>query len=408
MFGKRQTSEVIPFSPEPVAQPQATPVPLKKTVQPTDQAIDETSDLAIDVAIDVAFDQYAARDDIIDKAIASTDILVASQFSDAEVIDMARGKLATAIEQTIEKVQSETGLSLDEHEQRDAITVLINRRLDEARKNLPVPGVDPNIDDPVQSAKERIQPLLMERIDVAKASELPRNELAAQITEVVAEILVEEKLQLNLVEQRSLITKLLNDMLGLGPLEPLLEDDSITDIMVNGPKQVFIEQGGKLVLSDVQFRDNAHVMNISQRIVSGVGRRVDESSPLVDARLADGSCVNIIIPPLAIDGPTISIRKFSEKKITLDVMAKQGNISDDMSKVLKIASRSRLNILISGGTGSGKTTLLNALSQMIDHGERVVTIEDAAELQLQRLMSYVSKPGRQILKAAAKYRRPIW
>jgi pilus assembly protein CpaF len=384
MFGKRQTSEVIPFAPDRASQPVETPEPVGESVNPSSQAIDEAGDLAIDVAIDVAFDQFTARDEIIEKAVAATDILVASQFSDVEVIDMARGKLAAAIEETIEKVQTETGLLLDEHEQRDAITVLINKRLDAARKNLPKADVNPDIDDPIQSAKEQIQPLLMERIDVAKASEMPRNELAAQITEVVAEILAEEKMQLNLVEQRSLITKLLNDMLGLGPLEPLLDDETITDIMVNGPKQVFIEQGGKLVLADVQFRDNAHVMNIAQRIVSGVGRRVDESSPLVDARLMDGSRVNIIIPPLAIDGPTISIRKFSEKKITLDVMAKQGNISDDMSKVLKIASRSRLNILISGGTGSGKTTLLNALSQMIDHGERVVTIEDAAELQLQQ------------------------
>ena len=154
--------------------------------------------------------------------------------------------------------------------------------------------------------------------------------------------------------------------------------------MVNGPKQVYVERRGKLEMTDVVFRDNAHVMNIASRIVSAVGRRVDESTPLVDARLADGSRVNIIIPPLAIDGPTISIRKFSQKRITLDVMAKQGNISAAMAKVLKIASRCRLNILISGGTGSGKTTLLNALSQMIDHGERVVTIEDAAELQLQQ------------------------
>ncbi len=311
MFGKRQTSEVIPFSPEPASQPQVAPEPASETVNPSIQAIDEAGDIAIDVAIDVAFDQFTARDEIIEKAVASTDILVASQFSDAEVVDMARGKLATAIEETIEKVQTETGLTLDEHEQRDAVTVLINKRLDEARRNMPKPKEDQDVDDPIQSAKEKIQPLLMERIDVAKASEMPRGELAAQITEVVAEILAEEKMQLNLVEQRSLITKLLNDMLGLGPLEPLLEDETITDIMVNGPKQVFIEQSGKLVLSDVQFRDNAHVMNISQRIVSGVGRRVDESSPLVDARLADGSRVNIIIPPLAIDGPSISIRKFS-------------------------------------------------------------------------------------------------
>ncbi|NQV55623.1 MAG: CpaF family protein [Rhodospirillales bacterium] len=213
---------------------------------------------------------------------------------------------------------------------------------------------------------------------------MPRAELAEKIGDIVTEILVEEKIQLNLAEQRNLITALLNDMLGLGPLEPLLSDETISDILVNGPNQVYVERAGKLVITDVKFRDNAHVMNIAQRIVSAVGRRIDETTPLVDARLADGSRVNIIVPPLAIDGPTISIRKFSEKKITLDVMAGQNNLSEAMSKTLKIAARCRLNILISGGTGSGKTTLLNALSQMIDHGERVVTIEDAAELQLQQ------------------------
>jgi len=154
--------------------------------------------------------------------------------------------------------------------------------------------------------------------------------------------------------------------------------------MVNGPKQVYVERRGKLELTDVMFRDNNHVMSVATRIVTQVGRRIDESSPLVDARLADGSRVNIIAPPLAIDGTSISIRKFSKKGITLDIMAKQENISPAMAVVLKIAARSRLNILISGGTGSGKTTLLNAMSQMIDAGERIVTIEDAAELQLQQ------------------------
>ena len=177
---------------------------------------------------------------------------------------------------------------------------------------------------------------------------------------------------------------LLNDMLGLGPLEPLLADDAVTDIMVNGPKQVYVERKGKLELTDVVFKDNQHVQNIATRIVTRIGRRIDESSPLCDARLEDGSRVNIIIPPLAIDGPSISIRKFSKKSITLDVMATQKNISAAMATVLKVAARSRLNILISGGTGSGKTTLLNALSQLIDLGERIVTIEDAAELQLQQ------------------------
>jgi pilus assembly protein CpaF len=236
----------------------------------------------------------------------------------------------------------------------------------------------------VETAKRKVQPILMDRIDVTAASQLPRPEFTRQIGEIVSEILTEHKLQLNLVEQRELVEMMVNDMLGLGPLEPLLADERITDIMVNGPKQVYVERGGKLELTDIQFRDNRHVMNIATRIVTRIGRRVDESSPLCDARLEDGSRVNIIIPPLAIDGASISIRKFSKKRITLDVMQKQANMSPAMATVLRIASRARLNILISGGTGSGKTTLLNALSQMIDEGERIVTIEDAAELQLQQ------------------------
>ena len=236
----------------------------------------------------------------------------------------------------------------------------------------------------IESAKRKVQPILMDRIDVTAASQLPRPEFTRQIGEIVTEILTEHKIQLNLIEQRDLVEMMVNDMLGLGPLEPLLADERVTDIMVNGPKQVYVERGGKLELTDVQFRDNRHVMNIATRIVTRIGRRVDESSPLCDARLEDGSRVNIIIPPLAIDGASISIRKFSKKRITLDVMQRQGNMSPAMATVLRIASRARLNILISGGTGSGKTTLLNALSQMIDEGERIVTIEDAAELQLQQ------------------------
>jgi len=236
----------------------------------------------------------------------------------------------------------------------------------------------------VEEAKQTIQPLVMDRLDVSAASQLPRDELSRQLREIVAEILSEEKLQLNGMEQTAVVELLLDDMLGLGPLEPLLADDAITDIMVNGPYQTYVERGGKLEVTDVKFRNNEHVLNIARRIVSIIGRRVDETSPLVDARLQDGSRVNIIIPPLAIDGPAISIRKFAKKSITLDVMNRQNNISDTMATVLKIASRSRLNIVISGGTGSGKTTLLNAMSQMIEESERIVTIEDAAELQLQQ------------------------
>ncbi|MCF8467150.1 MAG: CpaF family protein [Sneathiella sp.] len=236
----------------------------------------------------------------------------------------------------------------------------------------------------LEGIKSVIQPLLMERIDISAAVTMDRLDLARDISDIITDILIEERIQLNQREQRELTESLMHDMLGLGPLEPLLADDSITDIMVNGPKQVYVEQKGKLVLSDCQFRDNAHVLTVASRIVSHVGRRVDETNPLVDARLADGSRVNIIIPPLAIDGPSISIRKFAKQKITLDVMEKTQNLSPAMATVLRVAGRCRLNILISGGTGSGKTTMLNAISQLIDPGERIVTIEDAAELQLQQ------------------------
>ncbi|MBV8778144.1 MAG: CpaF family protein [Alphaproteobacteria bacterium] len=221
-------------------------------------------------------------------------------------------------------------------------------------------------------------------MDVAAAAEMPRAAFEAQLTGWVKELLAETKIQLNFAEQRELVESLIADMLGLGPLEPLMSDETVTDIMVNGPRQVYVERKGKLELADVQFRDDQHVMNVATKIVSRIGRRIDEAKPLVDARLEDGSRVNIIIPPLALDGPSISIRKFSKKTITLDIMAQSGSISAAMATVLKIAARCRLNILISGGTGSGKTTLLNAMSRMIDPAERTVTIEDAAELQLQQ------------------------
>jgi pilus assembly protein CpaF len=236
----------------------------------------------------------------------------------------------------------------------------------------------------VEVAKAQIQPLILEHMDVAVAAEMPRPAFEAQLAGWVQELLAESKIQLNYLEQRELVESLVADMLGLGPLEPLLADEGITDIMVNGPKQVYVERRGKLELSDVAFRDDQHLMNVCTKIVTRVGRRIDESNPLVDARLPDGSRVNIIIPPLAIDGAAISIRKFSKKSITLEMMASNSNISPAMATVLKIAAHCRLNILVSGGTGSGKTTLLNALSRMIDRAERVVTIEDAAELQLQQ------------------------
>ncbi len=224
----------------------------------------------------------------------------------------------------------------------------------------------------------------MEQIDIATSSRLPREELKRQIIELIGEIVIEQKLPLSQAEQQLLANQIVDDMLGFGPLEPLLRDEAVTDIMVNGPFQVYVERKGKLEISDVKFRDNSHVMAIATRIVTGVGRRVDESSPICDARLPDGSRVNVIAQPCAIRGTSISIRKFSQKKITLDTMVGTKNISDALCKVLKICGAIRLNLIISGGTGSGKTTMLNAISRMISHGERIVTIEDAAELQLQQ------------------------
>lgn len=238
--------------------------------------------------------------------------------------------------------------------------------------------------DALSDTKALIYGRLMEQIDLQTASRMPMEELRRQIIDVIGEIVMEQRLAINHGEQQLLATQIVDDMIGLGPLEPLLKDEAVTDIMVNGPDQIYVERKGKLELTGAHFRDNDHVMNVAQRIVTAVGRRVDESSPICDARLKDGSRVNVIAPPLSLKGCSISIRKFSKKKITLDVMASQRNISDEVCKLLKIAGACRLNIIISGGTGSGKTTLLNALSRMIDHGERVVTIEDAAELQLQQ------------------------
>lgn len=236
----------------------------------------------------------------------------------------------------------------------------------------------------IDQARRAVQPLVMSRIDLAAAVSLPRKELVRQLEGLVGELLVEHRIQLNRPEQADLVYQIVNDMLGLGPLEPLLEDDGITDIMINGPKQIYIEKRGKLELTGVTFEDNAHLLNICNRIVSRIGRRVDESNPICDARLLDGSRVNIIIPPLAIDGASVSIRKFGKRQIGFDQMAQQGNISPAMATLLRVAARCRLNLVVSGGTGSGKTTMLNALSGMIDNGERVVTIEDAAELRMQQ------------------------
>ncbi|MCT2559386.1 CpaF family protein [Tsuneonella sp. YG55] len=232
--------------------------------------------------------------------------------------------------------------------------------------------------------KVSIHRALLEKINLAALDQLPRAQIESEIREIVQELLQERSEVLNAQERQELVVEVLDELLGLGPLEPLLKDESITDILVNGYKTVFVERLGLLEKVATRFQDEKHLIRIIQKIVSAVGRRIDESSPFVDARLADGSRVNAIIAPLAIDGSLLSIRKFAKKRIGIEKLIEFGSVPDQMAQVMRAAVGSRKNILISGGTGSGKTTLLNAMSSFIDHRERIVTIEDSAELQLQQ------------------------
>jgi len=239
---------------------------------------------------------------------------------------------------------------------------------------------EPLIGRPVMSASLRER--VIEQIEPSVAAAVPREVLRRQIEEIIHQIANQDRLELSAREQLELADELADDMTGYGPLRPLLLDDSISDIMVNGPANVYVERSGKLERIAVRFRDNDHIASVAQKIASRVGRRVDESSPMVDCRLPDGSRVNIIFPPLALHSPCISIRKFPSRHYNIEGMIENGTMNAAVGRLLEIAARSRLNVLISGGTGSGKTTLLNAMSQFIDHGERIVTIEDAAELKL--------------------------
>lgn len=225
---------------------------------------------------------------------------------------------------------------------------------------------------------------LIEAIDLAQLSRLDPDSAREEIRDIVNEIISLKNYVMSISEQEELLDDICNDVLGYGPLEPLLARDDIDDIMVNGPSKTYIEVSGKIQMTNIRFRDAQQLMNICQRIVSQVGRRVDESSPICDARLPDGSRVNVIAPPLAIDGAALTIRKFKKDKLTLDQLVKFGSISPEAGELLKIISRVRCNVVISGGTGSGKTTLLNCLTNYIDDDERVITCEDAAELQLQQ------------------------
>ncbi|MGE5478410.1 MAG: CpaF family protein [Bacteroidales bacterium] len=251
--------------------------------------------------------------------------------------------------------------------------------------NAPAPSSDGVGDDFLRTDTFlKLRALVFAGINVSAAVTRSREQVRSDLIRLVAEIVARERLLVTTPEQMRAVEELLNDMFGVGPIEPLLADDSVTDILVNGPDQVYVERHGRLELTPIKFRDNVHLTNVAQRIAASVGRRVDESSPMVDARLADGSRVNVVLPPLALRGTCMSIRKFSKRNVTLHRMVMQGNLSAAMARVLEVACASRTNIIISGGTGSGKTTLMNAMSRVIDERERIVTIEDAAELQLQQ------------------------
>jgi len=226
---------------------------------------------------------------------------------------------------------------------------------------------------------------LLDLINLQALDQMSREQIQAEVGDIVAEELAKQNHALNHAERKQLVNDVLDELLGLGPLEPLLKDPTITDILVNGHDRVFVERYGTLEESPVRFKDERHLIRIIQKIVSAVGRRVDESSPLVDARLADGSRVNAVVPPLALDGSLLSIRKFAKVPIGMDRLVEIGSIPVQVAEVLKAIVASRRNVLISGGTGSGKTTLLNAMSAFIDNRERIVTIEDSAELQLQQV-----------------------
>ena len=250
--------------------------------------------------------------------------------------------------------------------------------------------VDVRTAEAIQRDKEYFQTksaifnALINSIDLSQLATMDQEAAREEIRDIVAEIIALKSIVMSISEQEDLLEDICNDVLGYGPLEPLLARDDIADIMVNGSQKCYIEVAGKVKLTNVRFRDDAHLMNVCQRIVSQVGRRVDESSPICDARLPDGSRVNVIAPPLAIDGAALTIRKFKKDKLTLQQLVKYNSISPEGAEVLRILGRVRCNVLISGGTGSGKTTLLNCLTAFIEKDERVITCEDSAELQLQQ------------------------
>ena len=293
----------------------------------------------------------------------------------------SESRLIAAIARLDEVSQEGLGAGTGEPEAADAIK--------EAASGEAAPDPAPPDEGQVKAprfldAKVRLHRKLIEEINLSAIDKVPEEELRKQVSELASEYVLSERLPMNAQELEEFSSELYDEMTGLGPLEPLLSDPTVSDILINTHAQVYVERFGKLELTPVRFKDETHLLRILNKIVSGVGRRVDESQPMVDARLEDGSRVNAIIRPLTVDGPLISIRKFSKKPITMEKMVGFGSLKPQIAAVLGAAVKSRMSLIVSGGTGSGKTTMLNALSTHISHDERLITIEDAAELQLQQ------------------------
>ena len=260
-----------------------------------------------------------------------------------------------------------------------------------ARKPVQKKAAEANGVDRDRKRKERLGEIkielhreLLENLNLAALENADESELRSEISAIASEVLEARNIVLNREDRTQLNKELYDEVTGLGPLETLLQDDTVNDILVNGPQQIFVERAGKLEISDITFKDEKHLMRIIDKIVSAVGRRVDESNPYVDARLADGSRFNAMVPPIAVDGSLVSIRKFKKDKLGIDDLVNFGAFTEEMAAYLQAAVSTRLNVIVSGGTGSGKTTTLNALSSFIDDAERILTIEDTAELQLQQ------------------------
>jgi pilus assembly protein CpaF len=261
------------------------------------------------------------------------------------------------------------------------VSVSVIHRVRSSQERLRRQG--PSVDD-LDLIKRQLHAELVESLDFDRLGQTPREELAGQLRSVLTMQVEARSLPLNRIERERLVEEILDEVLGLGPLEPLLKDEAITDILINGPEQIWVERHGVLEELELRFQSDEHLLQIIDRIVGAVGRRIDETSPMVDARLADGSRVNAIIPPLALDGPMVSIRRFRSDPITAASLVEYGSVPAEVMEVLQACVRAKLNVLISGGTGSGKTTLLNVMSSFIPNTERIVTIEDSAELRMQQ------------------------